>query len=61
MIKKILFLCFAVLTVIACTNEHEVLDSAKRDAGKLFTKSASNQPLVVGYFPSWSETYPTGG
>lgn len=61
MIKKILFLCFAVLTVIACTNEHEVLDSAKRDAGKLFTKSASNQPLVVGYFPSWSETYPSGG
>lgn len=61
MIKKLLFLCLTVFTVIACTNEHEILETKQGNPEKAATKTTNQQPLVVGYFPSWSETYPSGG
>ncbi|MGL5545653.1 MAG: hypothetical protein ACRDCS_01465, partial [Tannerellaceae bacterium] len=59
--KKIFSILTLFLFFIACGEPEEIITVEN----ELQTKSdlngkASAEPLVVGYFPSWSETYPSG-
>lgn len=61
MIKKFIFLFVSALAFFSCDNESELLDSKPHSVARMAARSVTHQPLVVGYFPSWSETYPSGG
>lgn len=63
MIKKILFLLLTLVTLVGCKNQHDILETDNSNgllADNQSSKASSTpEPLVVGYFPSWSETYPS--
>ncbi|MGL5682497.1 MAG: glycosyl hydrolase family 18 protein [Marinifilaceae bacterium] len=60
MVKRILFQGITLLMMIACSKHDEIsLENLSPTNSHFQTKTASqHNPLVVGYFPSWSETYP---
>ncbi len=60
MTKRLLGLIVLLSTLFSCTQMDEINDINTTVNTESETRTNSNTtPLVVGYFPSWSETYPT--
>lgn len=60
MIKRFVSALAILVAMASCTNDVEDVSVETKASSRNLTRSAANTgQLVVGYFPSWSETYPT--
>ena len=60
MTKKLLAIALLSGALFSCSQSDELTEAGKNYDTQHTTKGTNNTtPLVVGYFPSWSETYPT--
>ncbi len=61
MTKRFISFCIALLALWSCSQHDELLSTQETQKKESFlqTKTTGETPMVVGYFPSWSETYPS--
>ena len=59
MIKKLLGVVLLSGVLFSCSQSDELSNITLNNDTPTSTKGTNTTPLVVGYFPSWSETYPT--
>ncbi len=61
-LKKIAAIVFLQVFLFACTNESFINEDASApEDTPIVNKSALTEPIVLGYFPSWSESWAAPG